>query len=317
MSEGQRIEVSVSVVIPLYNKAAYIARAMDSVLAQTYPDFELIVVDDGSTDGSGEIVAKYDNPRVKLLVQENAGECAARNRGVSESQARWVAFLDADDEWLPEFLEQTMAVAETNPSLLAVFTNFKRAPTNTCAISHRTRGATIQDYMHFHVTNNGRGMSSSSVVVRKEPLLAVGGFPVGVRHGGDTDTWARLAWTGEVEYVPKILAIYHTEALGRVMNENTRPTGYAHEAVVASYHQWKQQGRIPQRLLESSRRYIECAFLRHAAELVRIGNTADARRVLRTECRAKLCGPYRYFKTYLATLIPARLLDCYWRLKKL
>lgn len=94
----------VSVIIPLYNKGQYIARALDSVFAQMFEDFEVLVVDDGSTDNGPEIVAGYTDPRLRMIRQVNAGPGAARNRGVAESKAAYLAFLDADDEWLPDFL---------------------------------------------------------------------------------------------------------------------------------------------------------------------------------------------------------------------
>ena len=95
---------AVSVVIPLYNKDKYIARALDSVFGQTCQDFEVIVVDDGSTDNGAEIVRSYKDRRLRFIRQANAGPGAARNHGIQESRAPLLAFLDADDEWLPEFL---------------------------------------------------------------------------------------------------------------------------------------------------------------------------------------------------------------------
>src|SRR6185312_7639068 len=93
----------VSVVLPLYNKAPFITRALDSIAAQTYRNFEAIIVDDGSTDGSGDIAASYPDPRFRVIRQTNAGPGAARNRGVDEAKGEVLAFLDADDEWLPGF----------------------------------------------------------------------------------------------------------------------------------------------------------------------------------------------------------------------
>jgi glycosyltransferase involved in cell wall biosynthesis len=94
-----------SVIIPLYNKKAYIARAIQSVLAQNWQDYELLVVDDGSTDnGRGVVREQFQDPRIRLVVQENSGEGGARNRGIAEMRGDIAAFLDADDEWLPTHL---------------------------------------------------------------------------------------------------------------------------------------------------------------------------------------------------------------------
>ena len=95
-----------SVIMPLYNKATYVRKAVESVVRQTFGDWELIVVDDGSTDGSGEVVREIDDPRIRLVQQENSGVGAARNNGVAQSSAPWICFLDADDWWEPTFLEE-------------------------------------------------------------------------------------------------------------------------------------------------------------------------------------------------------------------
>jgi hypothetical protein len=104
--------VRVSVIVPLYNKARFVQRSLDSIRAQTWTDFELLVVDDGSTDESAEVVAGYTEPRLRLIRQANAGPGAARNRGLAEARGEYVAFLDADDEWLPEFLARSLACLE-------------------------------------------------------------------------------------------------------------------------------------------------------------------------------------------------------------
>ena len=301
--------VRVSAIIPLFNKAPYIARTLDSVLAQTYAGFEAIVVDDGSTDGGGEIVAGYDDPRVRLVVQENAGECAARNRGVRESQAQWVAFLDADDAWLPEFLDRTMKVAEANPHVAAVFTNlFTSGEKDVRYLTKPHRGGVLADYFQFFVENDGRAMSSTSTVIRKEVLLGAGGFPDGVRHGGDVDTWMRLAWSGKTAYVPEALAVYHTEAAARVMQDGADKVVGARLVTIGSYERWDREGRIPEEYRESSARMVQCLYLKYARALVNAGDTAGARSVLREKCVPKLCGYRRYGRTYARSLVPKRLL---------
>ena len=95
----------VSVVVPLYNKEPYVRRALDSIAAQSFADFEVVIVDDGSQDGSAAIAAGYPDSRFRMIRQANAGPGAARNRGIAEAQGEWIAFLDADDEWLPDYLE--------------------------------------------------------------------------------------------------------------------------------------------------------------------------------------------------------------------
>jgi hypothetical protein len=106
------IDLKVSVVIPLYNKAPYVRRSLDSIAAQTFSDFEVIVVDDGSTDDSASIVRNYDDKRFRLVTQANSGPGSARNTGIAHAQGELIAFLDADDEWLPAYLEESVRSLE-------------------------------------------------------------------------------------------------------------------------------------------------------------------------------------------------------------
>jgi glycosyltransferase involved in cell wall biosynthesis len=107
--------LTVTVVIPLYNNEAYITRAIDSVLAQSFQDFELVVVDDGSTDSGPDLVMGYQDKRLSLIRQRNMGPGCARNRGLKESTAPYLSFLDSDDEWLPNFLSEYLLALTTNP----------------------------------------------------------------------------------------------------------------------------------------------------------------------------------------------------------
>lgn len=113
---------SVSVIIPVYNCEKYVGPAIDSVLAQTYRDFELIVVNDGSTDGTPEVLSKYAGKIVRID-QENKNVAEARNTGVRAARGKYLAFLDSDDLWRPEKLEKQVAILEKNPSVGYVYTN--------------------------------------------------------------------------------------------------------------------------------------------------------------------------------------------------
>jgi glycosyltransferase involved in cell wall biosynthesis len=125
------VPAPVSVILPLYNKAAYIRRALDSIAGQTYPDFEVLIVNDGSSDGSETIAAGYPDPRFRVIHQANAGPGAARNRGIAEARGEWVAFLDADDEWNPDFLMRSLEVAEDQGPVAAVTSSYFEYPAVT------------------------------------------------------------------------------------------------------------------------------------------------------------------------------------------
>ncbi|HEY4433327.1 MAG TPA: glycosyltransferase family A protein, partial [Candidatus Cybelea sp.] len=121
----------VSVVVPLYNKARYVMRALQSVATQNVEDFEVIIVDDGSTDGGDEIAAGMPDPRFRLLRQANAGPGSARNRGLQEASGEFVGFLDADDRWLPHFLSENVAILERHPRAAAVCCGWREDPGGT------------------------------------------------------------------------------------------------------------------------------------------------------------------------------------------
>ena len=106
----------ITVVIPLYNKEKYVARALRSVLNQSFSDFELVVVDDGSTDSSVAVVKRFKDPHMRLIAQQNQGVSAARNRGVAEARSEYVAFLDADDAYKPDFLDTLWTLHQFFPN---------------------------------------------------------------------------------------------------------------------------------------------------------------------------------------------------------
>lgn len=298
------MDVRVSVVIPLFNKEAYVAGALDSVLRQTFVGFEIVVVDDGSTDGSAQVVARCHDPRVRLVRQSNLGVSGARNRGVAESTGRWVAFLDADDEWMPSFLERTIAVTESFPNVVAVFTNYLNEITGRPMLRRVPKRATVlKDYFSFARSNGGLGMFSSAVVVRRDVLQAIGGFPVGVPMGEDLDTWARLAWSGPVAFVPEPLAIYHAEALGSVTRRWTRPIPYPE--VVRSYRAWRNKGSIPAALQSSSELMATLELLGYVRSLLHFGQRQEARRALREECTWTPQAGMYFLLLYLRSVMPA------------
>src|SRR5581483_11097181 len=119
---------SISVIVPLYNKAPYVRRALESINGQTLSDFEVIVVDDGSSDEGPHIVSQYPDPRFRMIAQTNAGPGAARNRGIAEARGEYIAFLDADDEWEPCYLEESLRLLSAHSDAASVSSGYTEFP---------------------------------------------------------------------------------------------------------------------------------------------------------------------------------------------
>lgn len=219
----------ISVVIPLYNNATTVIRAIQSVLNQTVSDFELIVVDDGSTDGGGEVVEQADDSRTRLIVQANQGVSAARNCGIEEARGEWVAFLDADDEWKPGFLATCISLTEQYPQCDVVATAYERRHTRGGTqpiVLNKTPDADnfILDNYFDVAASSDPPFCSISVMVRREALKTIGGFPQGIHQGEDLITWARLASEYKIAYSRKPEAIFHTsEAQSQGIPRRTPP----------------------------------------------------------------------------------------------
>ena len=217
MSSAPTTSPLVSVVVPLYNKRHTIGRAIDSVLAQTWRDFELIVVDDGSTDGSAERAAACDDTRVKVIRQRNAGPGAARNRGAAEGTTEFVAFLDADDAWAPRFLETSLDGIRANPECTVSCAARIFSPENELRLpepSIRTgpwrmpttfNGYQARNAVHF--------LHASALVCTKAVFEKYGGFYTEKSDfGEDTYLLAQFAFGESVFRIREPLVTFHREA---------------------------------------------------------------------------------------------------------
>lgn len=206
----------ISVVIPLYNCKKYIVRAIKSILSQTYLPAEIIVVNDGSSDNGEKLVEDMNHPLVRLINQKNGGVSIARNRGITEAKSDFIAFLDADDEWLPNHLETIRHLIELYPECGLFASSYQIKPIDKIGflpnINHsylpQDEGI-IEDFYGLAAHSVDMPMHVNSIVVKKSQLLKIGGFPEGIPAGEDIVTIARLYSVCDFAYTKQATIIYY------------------------------------------------------------------------------------------------------------
>lgn len=305
----------ISVVIPLYNKVAYIAKAVESVRAQSWPDWELIVVDDGSTDGSPEVVERYSDQRIRLIRQINAGVSAARNEGVRQARADVVAFLDADDHWSPSHLVCLDKVRRAWPDAVAWATAYYvvGASGQSRAIrlpSEQIGAATLMANYFDQVRTHEHPIHSSAIMVKRDVFLRLGGFPVGVSAGEDIIMWARLACVGPIGYWGEPTAYYLAPPIAAEVRDQFLRRPQTPDAVadaLAELTQHPSLGKSVGMFLADWHRIRAMLFLerneRHQAWLELLAATKRSQWRLRDlVCGALLCLPLMWRRRALAAI---------------
>jgi succinoglycan biosynthesis protein ExoO len=223
-------DISFSVVIPLFNKAPHIRRAIDSVIAQTHPAHEVIVIDDGSTDGGVELLTPCVHG-IRLLRRDKPGPggYAARNLGIHAAQSDWIAFLDADDEWHPTHLANLRSgilSAEDPEDVVGVFAGYvnvhkdgRRELDSFTAREPERVSSTLNfdELLKFWIKHRACPVWTSASAFRQRSLIEAGLFPEGrARIGGDKDTWLRISSRGPLRVATGVTAIYHRDAVNTV-----------------------------------------------------------------------------------------------------
>jgi glycosyltransferase involved in cell wall biosynthesis len=201
---------TVSIIIPTRNRHEFLRRAITSVLEQTYQDFELIVVDDASNDNTSQIVAEFKDPRIGFVRHPHRkGGSAARNTGIANAKGRYLAFLDDDDEWLPEKLARQMAVLVAGPAELGcVYTGCVMVNRASGKIFNQYRPTKRGDLSHELLHENCVG-STSTMLLKRECLERVGGFDETLPSCQDYDLWIRIAQEFEFEVISEPLFKYY------------------------------------------------------------------------------------------------------------
>jgi len=275
--------IQVTVVIPLYNKAGEIRRCLDSVFTQSVTDFSVLVVDDGSTDDGPALVEAAGDSRVSVIRQTNQGASSARNRGIAEAATEFVALLDADDEWKPDFLKSVLALKDRFPAAGLWATayeamtvdgvhalDFEGVPTDSA-------GGIIEDFVLC--TLKWSPVCSSNVLGRPHVFEEAGGFPEEDARAEDTDTWIRIALRQPIAFTSEAHVLYHRDASNRA-SDHTR---YGADSALA--RTLRRALQDPTRPPSAPHRSIQKALAKHllrlAEDCIATGKIRDARRLCR------------------------------------
>lgn len=237
-------DITISVVVPLYNKERAVVDTIHSVLNQTIVPYELIIVDDGSTDNSLNVarkrISELENERVRIIHQENAGVSAARNKGILEAKGEYIAFLDADDLWDKEYLAEQVKLIYDFPDAAMWGINF--AETNNGQLVRKLATGLPEGYRgyvdnYFQIKGRHSDLfCSSSVVIRKDVFDKVGLFDERIKYAEDTDMWWRIIATHKVAFYDRYMVFYRYDAENRAM-KRTRPLKYFAPYYVDKYHE--------------------------------------------------------------------------------
>jgi glycosyltransferase involved in cell wall biosynthesis len=236
----------VSIILPTYNCANYVGAAVESVLKQTYKNYELIIINDGSTDNTDEIVAQYisDNSSIHYIKQENKGHAGARNTGMTAATGTFIAFIDSDDIWLPEKLEEQVRACEKDTEIGLVHCNVYGFGENQ-NMQERNFWLTnemIDEYSGY-IFNNLYSrkiiITTTTVLIRKQCVDDVGPFDENLtRYGSeDRELFLRILWKYKAKYVNKPLAMYRNrrDSEGQNYEKMIKGQEYVYEKITKQY----------------------------------------------------------------------------------
>ena len=295
-----------SVVVPLYNKRAFVRDSIEAALAQDWNDFEIIVVDDGSTDGSVAALGNLDDPRLRLIEQANAGPGAARNRGIAEARCEWIAFLDADDLWYPDHLAELARIIRSCPNAILVtaaqhHVTVPRLPT-------REPGSGAVRYVDYFA-HAGRYPFGTSATAARRDAFADGGFG-NFRPGQDTEMWARLMLKGDAALSTRVTSVYLKQTGGisdRATEARRRAPGATRVDLPSALRTTLERALVDPTVAKrhrSIRRYLDDRGLGGARKALVEGDAARARRVL---AQVHERTTWRYFRVRLLVALPVGL----------
>lgn len=224
----------ISVIIPLYNKAHTIVNTLTTVMSQTYQDFEIVIVNDGSTDKSVEVINEhFHDPRIRLINQENAGVSAARNKGVKEAKGDWIAFLDADDEWLPKYLETLTSALYMYPAANMIgcasyYKNFQTGEVSANALIDKYKDKSVE--INYFM-NPDKMTHIGATIIRKKEFQEIGGFVSELSINEDLLLLGSIAMSGGFVYIGQCLHTYVGNVKGQVTSDISKQDKYIKDKI--------------------------------------------------------------------------------------
>lgn len=294
-----------SIVIPVYNGENFLSRAIDSVLNQSISDFELVIVNDGSTDNSPNIVKKYNDSRIKLIEQTNRGVGDARNKGISISDSNYIALLDADDEWNENFLQEIKRLINKFPQAGMYVTSYSINTGSNIVKIKKSKHTKYKLYEmnYFKEAYYGNNpVLPSAACIPKLTLDNVGPFLTGITHGEDLEMWARIALKYQIAYSTKKCVIYNKNTGFNV----SRKPYLKRLALVETLQKSFVQENFPERKVFYINEYIASCDLIHAKDLIIQNYKKEAKNIL------KLCKTqdqrYKLFILKTALYFPRPLI---------
>jgi glycosyltransferase involved in cell wall biosynthesis len=276
--KGGEILIKFSVIIPLYNKEPHIKRALDSVINQTVQDFEIIVVNDGSTDKSADVVKTFSDARIRLINQKNAGVSVARNRGINEAKSELIAFLDADDEWMPDYIETILRLREKYPCAGLYATSLKTEfIDNVLTDKDEELRKLIPDeglILNFFKVNlkdisHKDIFYTSSVTVPKKIFLELGGFQTGFWWGEDIDMWGRIALKYPFAYSSQVCAVYYQNVVNSAAYRRKPVKGHP---LLNTGKEALKHGNVPPEIVKDFEEYLKFVEMCTAKHNVEAGD---------------------------------------------
>lgn len=295
-----------SVVIPLFNKEQYVERCLKSIQAQTYQNFEIIVIDDGSTDHGAQRVRALGVSNLRLISQPNGGVSKARNHGIKKANGEWIAFIDADDYWKPDFLLEMINLIEKFPDVslcCSAYSFESRVGVKAANICVPGEGdyRVIDNYFYSSCRGN-LPVTASSVVIKKVVFDAIGGFPVGWKMGEDIFVWMHIAIKYQLAICMKNLAVYDESDLGSATKINRVLEVLPH---VKYLEKWISSEQVPSKQVKEAKNLVHRSYIFTALQNIKLRKKKESRQIIKNDgVRFGL----HYIAILMLSLLPSKLL---------